>query len=582
MGTVTGLTAERMLAIEAAAVVDGEIVNDDLVLYRKSGGQINAGNVRGPRGYDGPASADLAVLTDQAILDVGATNQIRAGRQLAPADFTDMGLSVPLGLWNLGTVNDVSGNGRHLVNKGAVTFINGINGTATTCAQFAGSTNKVLYISDTGAADPFRLRYGSVGCWFRSSRRYAASQTLISKWTVAGNQESWILYIDSTFHLTWSWTLDGSTGLSVTSTQDVVDDRWHHVVCTYNGMIGAIYLDGVLLNAASHTAGEIFGGTAPLNIGGNSGDGSTPSANALFGRVDEAFVTGDVLDAYQVRNLYCTKIAHALGAVPKRASLSFKWRRLGGAWVAGDFPAQPYRLHNFQGYSLTDDGTHNIALTNNNAARPAPGADGTADNAFRFNGTNQSLSSADTSLPSGTGSRSYGAWFRTVSATGYQTVVTWGTNGTGDTRLILASGDIAGFNGADAMTGPSVDDGAWHFGVIVENNSAGDALKRKLYLDGVMVASSVTLNSIVLVGADGFRIGTDSGGAFFEGSIDGVFVTNQALKLDEVAKLYAKGVQTLMAAPRNPENFVYGMTSTDIYASFEALSPRYLVSLGVA
>jgi hypothetical protein len=50
MTTVTGLTADRMLAIEAESIVDGDISGNDLILTRKDGVQINAGNVRGPAG----------------------------------------------------------------------------------------------------------------------------------------------------------------------------------------------------------------------------------------------------------------------------------------------------------------------------------------------------------------------------------------------------------------------------------------------------------------------------------------------------------------------------------------------------
>lgn len=67
MPTVTGLTAERMLEIEASAIIDGDIVGNDLVLKRYDEGLINAGNVRGPVGPPAiitctsttrPASAD--------------------------------------------------------------------------------------------------------------------------------------------------------------------------------------------------------------------------------------------------------------------------------------------------------------------------------------------------------------------------------------------------------------------------------------------------------------------------------------------------------------------------------------------
>lgn len=54
MATVTGLTAERMLAIEAASVVDGAVVAGDLILTKHDGTQIDAGSVIGPAGPQGP------------------------------------------------------------------------------------------------------------------------------------------------------------------------------------------------------------------------------------------------------------------------------------------------------------------------------------------------------------------------------------------------------------------------------------------------------------------------------------------------------------------------------------------------
>lgn len=53
MASVTGFTAARMEAIEAASVVDGTIDGDDLILTRFDGSEINAGNVRGPTGSPG-------------------------------------------------------------------------------------------------------------------------------------------------------------------------------------------------------------------------------------------------------------------------------------------------------------------------------------------------------------------------------------------------------------------------------------------------------------------------------------------------------------------------------------------------
>lgn len=58
MATVDGMSKARMLAIEAASVVDGAVVGDNLILEKHDGSTINAGNVRGPQGIQGPAGTN--------------------------------------------------------------------------------------------------------------------------------------------------------------------------------------------------------------------------------------------------------------------------------------------------------------------------------------------------------------------------------------------------------------------------------------------------------------------------------------------------------------------------------------------
>ena len=130
---------------------------------------------------DSGGSTGVSVLSQAQVRDVGEQSQRRAGRVLTAADFTNMGLSAPLGLWDLGDLTAASGNGRILSNKGGVGFTTGITGSAIEAAQFAGSTGQALYISDTGAADPFRIKTGSWGCWFRVAKR-ATQQDVFSKW----------------------------------------------------------------------------------------------------------------------------------------------------------------------------------------------------------------------------------------------------------------------------------------------------------------------------------------------------------------------------------------------------------------
>lgn len=61
MATITGLTAERMAEIEGASVVDGDVVDGNLILMRNNGETIDAGSVIGPPGPVGPAGVTAVV-----------------------------------------------------------------------------------------------------------------------------------------------------------------------------------------------------------------------------------------------------------------------------------------------------------------------------------------------------------------------------------------------------------------------------------------------------------------------------------------------------------------------------------------
>jgi microcystin-dependent protein len=60
MATITGLTAERMLEIEGATVVGGEIVGDHLILNKFDGTTVDTGALpAGPQGPVGPAGGQI-------------------------------------------------------------------------------------------------------------------------------------------------------------------------------------------------------------------------------------------------------------------------------------------------------------------------------------------------------------------------------------------------------------------------------------------------------------------------------------------------------------------------------------------
>lgn len=577
MTTVTGLTADRMLAIEAASVVDGDVVGDNLILTKHDGTQINAGSVRGPQGVPGPIGQDLAVLTAAPVLDIGIINQIRAGRQLTAADFTNMGLSAPVGLWNLSDLTDVSGNGRNLLNKGGIGFASGINGAANTAAQFTGDVNKAFYISDTGVGDPFKLRTGSWGCWLRTAK-IGTVQNPYGKMGAPG-QYGWQLQINGANVATAVMSTAGNDTPVATGVSNVCDDHWHFVVATCDGSELMLYVDGTL-EAATAVAYPIVANAAPLNIGGTGADSSTVSSYPWYGRIDEAFVTYDILSEDEVRNLYCAKIPHTLAAVPGRVTLNVRRRRRGATLAVADFPTQPLRLHNFSGGSLGDEGSNGVALANQGAATNVSGADGAAKNAYAFDGSASSfLYATDVGLPSGAAPRTLGIWFKAMSANAcYMT--TFGVYfGIG----IQNGGYLISTDGSVNMLGPFVCDAQWHLGVLVSDSTPVDGLKERMYLDGRLVTSITTPPTAPSGGSAKFRVGCLSdGSSVFTGQVDGVFICDYALKVEDIVKIYAKGSQALALSPKNSGDHVEAMDANSLFTAFDALDSTAQIDLRVA
>lgn len=67
MAEVTGYTSTRMKQIEDETVTTGSISGDDLILTTRAGSNINAGNVRGPQGIQGPTGEVTTAAMNAAI-----------------------------------------------------------------------------------------------------------------------------------------------------------------------------------------------------------------------------------------------------------------------------------------------------------------------------------------------------------------------------------------------------------------------------------------------------------------------------------------------------------------------------------
>lgn len=526
------------------------------------------------------------------VLDPGMPGHTFAGRSLVPADWSDLGLTTPAGHYGLGGVQDTSGNGRDLVNKGAVPFGVGVEGVAATAAVFAGSTAQALWRADTGAADPFRIRTGSVSAYFRTQRG-GTLQRIAGKSGPDGNVGYFLqVRANNVAAFAVSPTGASAAAVAVEGTTNVCDGRYHRVTGTYDGSFLRLYVDGRIEGVLGVVApaGPIFPSTAALNVGGTGADAATATVEPFYGHIDEFTVSPDVLSEERDRLLYAVKIAHGAARAPRRAWMSVRRRRKGAPLAAGNVPSAASIYNGAFGASLTDT-IGRAALVENPATglligeQPGPdGLGGANGSAFAFAGNHAGLSATDAGLPSGTNPRTYGGWFKIPTAASWA-LMGWGTTSTADARLTTTAGGLLMFtSGSDQPASTSfVADGRWFWAAVTEDFNAADGVRRKLWLNGRCITGSTVMNPIVLAGAGRFRIGANPDGTgAMSGNAARLFVSSAALTPQQLMTIYAKAGQDMGLSPKAEEEHVERIDGTNVYFIGNTLNPEERVELGVA
>ena len=155
MVSVNGYTAEKMLEIENETIVDGNVVVNDLILIRRDGIEINAGNVRGPIGPAGPPG----------------------GLGEAPSDGTTYGRKD--GAWQAVPIDrayGILGIVKAVISQGSITTVTDLTDCSVTVTIAAGRTIRITGqggVYGTVSDDQFlgKIKEGDtdLGYWFNAS-----------------------------------------------------------------------------------------------------------------------------------------------------------------------------------------------------------------------------------------------------------------------------------------------------------------------------------------------------------------------------------------------------------------------------
>lgn len=467
--------------------------------------------------YNHGATQVLGSMSDTSGLTGGqiASNSASAAYCI-PGDTSTC--SSPVGEWNFEegqgiTTNDTSGNGNTGTLNANTAWKTGYVGKGL---SFDGSGD---YVSTSNTTST-QVTSGTMEAWIKTSNAGSSYRGIVVK------QNAYGIFLKDNIFIIYDWGGGGDRTTSV----NLADNKWHHVVVTFqsgttNGTI--LYIDGV---AKLTTTMTIVNQNQSMSFGtGNS----TANGQDFNGLMD------------QVRLFNYTRTP---------AQVAWDYNR--GA------PASYWKMDECQGTTLNDSSGNGASATLNIGAsgtQTSPGTCSTAGTAWgngaigkynsslNFDGTDDYVDAGTNSIFNIINSITVSGWIKTTN-TSAQEIVARGLTGASDHTYALYS-DANGhavfsvangysFGTGDIVTGTKViNDGNWHF---VLGRFTGTSLE--VYTDGLLDASknksttptSNTSLKVLIGNIPGYSL-------YFKGQIDDVRIYNYALTSDQIQQVFNQG-----------------------------------------
>lgn len=196
-----------------------------------------------------------------------------------------------------GAVYDLSGQGRVLTNHGATPFA---WYNLLPYAVFKSPLGNYFSRADEAGLDITGAL--TVGGWFwLDTLAPGTNMGLISKYTAAGNQRSFVLYFfDAGNTLSFGVSTDGIALVEVVSTFVITASAWYHVVGRFTpGAQLSIFVNGVPTHYVAAIPASIYNSNAEFLIGSYDA-----GVSLLDGRAAQGYLCADDLDDAIIRNLY--------------------------------------------------------------------------------------------------------------------------------------------------------------------------------------------------------------------------------------------------------------------------------------
>lgn len=406
-----------------------------------------------------------------------------------------------------GNANDESGSGYNGTVSGA-TLTSNRYGVSNSAYQFNGigsaitlnnSTNMDFVENSTGK--PF-----SLSAWARLGTNSGNVELIVGK-HFCGSYGGYLLVTQNGTFSFWT-AVNGNSWVQLTTAQNFLDDKWHHVVATYDGVNQKIYVDGLLKGTLASAYNSPATGI-PVKIGQPEGCGSSHIYN---GKLDDIRIYNISLNDAQVLQLYQTESTGLVAYYPFNGNANDESGNGYNGTVAGASLTTDRFNQSDKAYSFVWNGTSSDKIQ-------VPGT-----SSLNFNAGGFSIS----------------AWFKFsgTSNAGYNyPIVSKHNCGENSGYILMLYNDkltfwIGGAGWTPLSTTESYIDNNWH-----QVTAVYDGTNRFIYVDGVAKATDAvayTITNAANIALGGYN-GCNGG---FNGKVDEVKIYSRPLNATEVQSQY--------------------------------------------
>jgi hypothetical protein len=326
---------------------------------------------------------------------------------------------------------------------------------------------------------------------------------------------------------------DGDNSVFVTD-NDYADNDWHHLVAIRSGVVGQIFIDGILIKTGVTEDGDLGNSTDSWFMGQSGG------GNGYYnGLIDDVRIYNYARTEEQIRQDYNAGLVAHIGPQSScdRDPGSCMTEGLVGYWDFEEGEGGGTSDKSGQG----NDGTLYNDPSWDTGIIPLSGGK-TGGGALSFDGVDDYVNIGASSLNINS-NYTISAWFKADSFSAGSGLVEWGEEAVGKRRGMIIWNGGSGSNyylvsstfNSNILGSTSLNTGVWYYGAVIVD-SLGNA---KIYLNGKEDASGTnTLNAYVYTSTN---IGRTSYPEWFNGSIDEVRIYNRALSVEEVRYHYNQG-----------------------------------------